>query len=173
MLYCCWLLVGQRYSVGVGSGRKRLNILGAYCPDDHDYLDIRTSKKGDNITGERFVDLLEKIRAKHPHTKKFILYLDNAKYYDKPCVQQWLAQHPEFHLVKLPAYSPNLNLIERLWKFMRKKALQRWHKTFEEMQAAVAEVLDNLGQYKQELDTLMSEEFHILKDEEVPTSQPA
>src|SRR3954465_10782653 len=72
LLYCCWLLVGQRYHVGIGSGRKRLNILGAYCPEDHDYLDIRTTKKGDNITGERFVELLEKIRAKHPNTKKFI-----------------------------------------------------------------------------------------------------
>jgi transposase len=173
LLYCCWLLVGQRYYVGVGSGRKRLNILGAYCPQDHDYLDIRTSKKGDNITGERFVELLEKIRAKHPSTKKFILYLDNAKYYSKPCVKEWLASHPEFHLVNLPAYSPNLNLIERLWKFLRKKALQRWHKTFEEMQTAVADVLDNLGQYKEELSSLMSEKFHILKDEEAPLDQAA
>jgi transposase len=37
LLYSCWLLVGQRFHVGVGNGRKRLNILGAYCPDDHDY----------------------------------------------------------------------------------------------------------------------------------------
>jgi len=173
LLYCCWLLVGQRYHVGIGSGRKRLNILGAYCPEDHDYLDIRTTKKGDNITGERFVELLEKIRAKHPNTKKFILYLDNARYYSKPCVKEWLAKHPEFHLVNVPPYSPNLNLIERLWKFLRKKALQRWHNTFEEMQQAVADVLDNLGRYKQELDTLMSEKFHILKDEEVPIGQAA
>ncbi|HMB04885.1 MAG TPA: hypothetical protein VKP69_14240, partial [Isosphaeraceae bacterium] len=34
LLYSCWLLVGQRFYVGVGDGRKRLNILGAYCPDD-------------------------------------------------------------------------------------------------------------------------------------------
>jgi transposase len=37
LVYCCWLLVGQRLLVGMGSGRKRLNILGAYCPDDHEY----------------------------------------------------------------------------------------------------------------------------------------
>jgi transposase len=173
LLYCCWLLVGQRYHVGIGSGRKRLNILGAYCPADHDYVDIRTTKKGDNITGERFVELLAKLRAKHPQTKKFIVYLDNAKYYTKPCVKEWLANHPEFQLVNVPPYSPNLNLIERLWKLLRKKALQRWHKTFEEMQAAVALVLDNLGRYQGELDTLMSEKFHILKDEEVPLSPAA
>ncbi len=65
----------------------------------------------------------------------------------------------EFHLEPLPAYSPNLNLIERLWKFLRKKALSRWHKTFEAMQAAVSEVLDHLEDYRDELATLMTERF--------------
>jgi transposase len=164
LLYSCWLLVGQRYFVGVGSGRKRLNILGAYSPDDHDYVDLRLTRE--NITGEPFVKLLEAMRAKHPETEKFLVYLDNARYYSKPVVKEWLAAHREFRLVFLPAYSPNLNLIERLWKFLRKKALNRWHRTFEEMQSAVAEVLDHLGSYRGELDTLMTEEFHIVEVEE-------
>jgi hypothetical protein len=61
----------------------------------------------------------------------------------------------------LPAYSPNLNLIERLWKFLRKEALQKWQPSFEEMQRAVAEVLDNLPRYRQQLQTLMTERFHL------------
>jgi transposase len=164
LLYSCWLLVGQRYYVGVGNGRKRLNILGAYCPDDHDYVDLRLTKE--NITGEQFVKLLEALRAKHPDTEKFLLYLDNAKYYSKPVVKEWLAAHREFRLVFLPAYSPNLNLIERLWKFLRKKALNRWHKTFEAMQAAVADVLDHLGNYRDELATLMTERFPLVEVKE-------
>jgi transposase len=164
LLYSCWLLVGQRYYVGVGNGRKRLNILGAYSPDDHDYVDLRLTKE--NITGEQFVKLLEKLRAKHPETEKFLLYLDNARYYSKPVVKEWLAAHREFRLVFLPAYSPNLNLIERLWKFLRKKALNRWHKTFDAMQAAVADVLDHLTNYRDELATLMTEKFPIVEVEE-------
>jgi transposase len=171
LLYCCWLLVGQRHYVGVGSGRKRLNILGAYSPDDHDYVDLRLTKE--NITGEQFIKLLEGLLAKHPDTEKFILYLDNARYYSKPVVKEWLACHRQFHLVFLPAYSPNLNLIERLWKFLRKKALNRWHETFEAMQDAVAEVLDHLDRYRPELDSLMTEEFHILTDEELPLAPAA
>jgi transposase len=163
LLYSCWLLVGQRLYVGVGNGRKRLNILGAYCPDDHDYVDLRLTKE--NITGEQFVKLLEALRAKHPETAKFLLDLDNARYDSKPCVKPWLAAHREFRLVPVPAYSPNLNLIERLWKFLRKKALSRWHVTFEGMQAAVAEVLDRLGDYRDELSTLMTERFAIVEVE--------
>jgi transposase len=164
LLYSCWLLAGQRFYVGVGNGRKRLNILGAYCPDDHDYVDLRLTKE--NITGEQFVQLLEALRAKHPDTGRFLLYLDNARYYSKPCVKEWLARHRQFRLVPLPAYSPNLNLIERLWKFLRKKALNRWLKTFEEMQAAVAGVLDRLGDYRDELSTLMTERFAIVEVEQ-------
>ena len=164
LLYSCWLPVGQRFYVGVGNGRERLNILGAYCPDDHDYVDLRLTKE--NITGEQFVKLLEALRAKHPETAKFLLYLDDARYYSKPCVKQWLAAHREFRPVPVPAYSPNLNLIERLWKFLRKKALSRWHVTFGGMQAAVAEVLDRLGDHRDELSTLMTERFAIVEVEQ-------
>ena len=143
----------------------------AYSPDDHDYVDLRLTKE--NITGEQFVKLLEKLLAKHPEAEEFLLYLDNARYYSKPVVQEFLARHRQFRLVFLPAYSPNLNLIERLWKFLRKKALNRWHRTFDEMQAAVAEVLDHLERYRSELDSLMSEEFPILKDEEMPVCPAA
>jgi transposase len=163
LLDSCWLLTGQRFYVGVGNGRKRLNIVGAYSPDDHDDVDLRLTKE--NITGEQFVKLLEALLAKHPDTERFLLYLDNARYYSKPCVKEWLAAHRQFRLVPLPAYSPNLNLIERLWKFLRKKAFQRWHKTFEEMQGAVAEVLDHLGDSRDELSRLMTERFAIVEVE--------
>jgi transposase len=159
LLYCCWLLVGQRFLVGVGGGRRRLYILGGYCPDDHEYLDIRLTR--DNINGQQFVNFLRLLRARHPQTTKFILYLDNAKYYHAAVVKEWLARHPEFQLKFLPAYSPNLNLIERLWKLLRKKAFTRWHKTFEAMEEAVAEVLDHLENYHDELTTLMTEKFQL------------
>jgi transposase len=166
LVYACWLLVGQRFLAGMGSGRKRLNILGAYCPDDREYLDLRLAR--DNINGEQFVNLLRLLRATHPETERFVLYLDRARYYGSPVVKDWLRRHPEFKLEPLPTYSPNLNLIERLWKFLRRRALSRWHKTFEAMQAAVSEVLDHLSDYWEELDTLMTETFHIVAKPAIP-----
>jgi hypothetical protein len=77
-VYCCWLLVGQRFLAGMGSGRKRLNILGAYCPDDHEYLDYRLTR--DNINGAQFVNFLRLLRSMHPATERFILYVDGARY---------------------------------------------------------------------------------------------
>jgi transposase len=166
LVYACWLLQGQRFLAGMGSGRRRLNILGAYCPMDHEYLDLRLTR--DNINGEQFVNLLRLLRATHPATERFLLYLDRARYYNAPVVKEWLARHPEFQLEPLPTYSPNLNLIERLWKFLRAKALSRWHNTFEAMQEAVADVLDHLQDYHNDLSTLMVEKFHIVPREAIP-----
>jgi transposase len=166
LVYCCWLLLGQRLLVGMGSGRKRLNILGGYCPDDHEYVDYRLTR--DNINGEQFINFMRLLRSLHPETEKFILYVDGAKYYRSAIVKAWLKRHPEFHLSRIPAYSPNVNLIERMWKFLRSKALSRWHKTFADMQAAVSEVLDHLEDYRDELQTLMTEKFHIIDKRDIP-----
>ena len=166
LVYRCWLLVGQRLLVGMGSGRKRLNILGGYCPDDQEYIDYRLTR--DNINGEQFVNFLRVLREAHPEVERFILYVDGARYYDSPVVKEWLRRHPQFLLSAIPAYSPNVNLIERLWKFMRQKALSRWHRTFEDMQAAISEVLDHLGDYREELRTLMTERFHIIDKQDIP-----
>jgi transposase len=168
LVFACWLLVGQRLLKGMGSGRKRLNILGAYCPDDQEYLDLRLTR--DNINGEQVVNLLRFLLATHPEVQRFVLYVDGSRYYDKPVVREWLKRHPQFHLEPLPKYSPNLNLIERLWKFLKQKALSRWHKTFAAMQEAVAQVLDHLGDYREQLASLMAENFHIIPEAEIPVA---
>jgi hypothetical protein len=164
VVFYCWLLPGQRFEVGVGGGRKRLNILGAYCPDDMEYLGRRYTDS--NLNAQGVIELFTLMMAKHPTTKHSRTYLDNARYQHAKMLKGWIARTKEetgvtFDLRHLPAYSPNLNLIERLWKFLRKEALQKWHPTFEGMQQAVADVLDNLPRYRKQLETLMTERFHL------------
>src|SRR5262245_58200338 len=113
----------------MGGGRKRLNILGAYSPQDHEYLGLRVPQG--TISAAQVIELMTEMRQRHPQTKKFILlYLDNARYQHARMVREWVEAHKaqgvEFVLEFLPPYSPNLNLIERLWKFLRKHALQQW-----------------------------------------------
>src|SRR5437763_468549 len=164
VVFYCWLLAGQRFEVGVGGGRKRLNILGAYCPDDMEYLDRRYT--GENLNAQSVIELFTLMMARHPRTKHFRIYLDNTRYQHAKILKEWIDETREakgvtFDLRHLPGYSPNLNLIERLWKFLRKEALQKWHPSFEEMQQAVADVLDNLPRYRKQLETLMTERFHL------------
>jgi transposase len=108
LVYCCWLLLGQRLLVGMGSGRKRLNILGAYCPDDHEYIDYRLTR--DNINGEQFVNFLRLLQSMHPEVERFILYVDGARYYDSPVVKAWLKRHPEFLLLPRQVRSSHIHI---------------------------------------------------------------
>ena len=119
-----------------------------------------------NLNAQSRIELFTLMMARHPETKHFRIYLDNARYHQAVVLKAWIATLQQergvvFDLKHLPAYSPNLNLIERLWKFLRKEALQKWHATLEDMQQAVGDVLDNLGRYEEQLRSLMTEHFHL------------
>ena len=145
-----------RVFIKTSSGRKRFNVLGALNAVT---LQMITVVNDSYINAWSVADLLKKLRDAHPG-EKITVILDNAKY--QSCyVAKSAASMLDIKLLYLPAYSPNLNLIERLWKFLRKEALQKWHPTFEDMQKAVAEVLDNLPRYEDKLKTLMTERFRL------------
>ena len=64
----------------------------------------------------------------------------------------------------LPAYSPNLNPIERLWKLMKKKTMNnKFHKTYKEFKTALEQFFQNINDYKLELSTLINNNFQTLK----------
>jgi transposase len=93
------------------------------------------------------------------------LVLDNARY-QRNAIVEVLAKELGIRLLFLPSYSPNLNLIERLWKFIKRRALYgRYHPTFAEFQAAIQEVLDGLSTtHAEELKTLMTLNFQQFED---------
>jgi transposase len=105
--------------------------------------------------------LIDKIRARHPEAGRILLILDNARYNHARLVSEHIAEtNVELHF--LPAYAPNLNLIERLWRFVRDEVLETYHETFEQFTTAIDNLLDNLDQYADQLATLMTEKFEIL-----------
>ena len=72
------------------------------------------------------------------------------------------AKRLRVELLYLPPYSPNLNLIERFWKFLKRKvARNRYYTTFAEFRAAVQNVLNNIAAYRDELSKLMTERFQL------------
>ncbi len=93
------------------------------------------------------------------------IVLDNARYQRCELVQG-LARQLGIHLLFLPSYSPNLNLIERLWRFVRKQSLNStWFNSFERFQAAIVDCLDNMTtEHKRDAATLFVHQFQQFED---------
>ena len=152
-----WIKRGQTVQLKTNSGRNRLNILGAYSPDDRDLISLEGRESCD---AERVVQLLRKIRAANPG-KRLLIVLDNAPYNHADPVTQ-AAKVLRIQLLYLPTYSPNLNLIERFWKFLKGKvARNQYYATFAEFRTAVQQVLNNIAEYGDELASRMTERFQL------------
>ena len=152
-----WIRRGTTVELKTNSGRNRLNVLGAYSPDDHTLVSIEGTESCD---ADMVCQLLHKLR-KANRGKQVLLVLDNASYQRAKSVQA-LAKRLRIRLLFLPPYSPNLNLIERFWKFLRKKITRNtYYATFADVRAAIQRLVTNIEPYTEELTTLMTENFHL------------
>jgi transposase len=154
-----WSPIGEPHLIPTNSGRQRYNVLGVYCTQTHEHLFILTEE---NINQDTVIELLQQLRAKHPGDGKIYLVLDNASY-NKALRVRAQAQASQIVLKFQPPYSPNLNLIERLWKFMRKKFCKdKYRGTFDEFREKLDAFLANLDQYRTELASLLAENFELV-----------
>ena len=153
-----------RIFVKTSSGRQRFNVLGALNAVS---LQMITVVNDSYINAWSVADLFKKIRELHPF-EKVILILDNAKY-QKCHVVQSAANMLDIQLLYLPPYSPNLNLIERVWKFVRKKSLNcRYYENFDLFKSAIQDCISKFGsEYKEELETLLTWSFQTFPTENV------
>ena len=158
-LCCLWSFT--RIFVRAASGRQRFNVLGAWNAVTRELIAVTNTTV---VNTETMCELLRKI-ADLGLSGPITLVLDNARY-QRNAVVQALAAQLGITLLFLPSYSPNLNLIERLWKFTKRRALYgRYHPTFRDFQAAIQEVLDGLSTtYSQQLASLMTLNFQQFDD---------
>ena len=153
-----WIKKGQDKVVKSNSGRQRININGALNGDTLEVI-IRTD---DTINTQSTLKLFETLEQKHPNAKAIYITLDNAKYYKNGLVYEYL-KTSKIKLLFMPPYSPNLNLIERLWKFMRKTILyNKYYEKFADFKVEVMQFFENIGQYNDKLNTLLTKNFQIL-----------
>src|SRR4030066_1172310 len=111
-----WSVV--RVFIQAPSGRQRFNVLGALNAITHEMVTITNDAY---ITAQSVCELLEKIAALYVGIP-ITIFLDNPRYQKCALVME-KAQRLNIELCFLPTYSPNLNLIERMWKFVKKKCL--------------------------------------------------
>jgi transposase len=153
-----------RLFIKAPAGRKRFNILGALNAVTHDII---------TVTNDTYIDatsvcaLLRKIAASHIGDA-ITLILDNAKYQKCRIVAE-LAQDLKIDLLYLPPYSPNLNLIERLWKYVKKKALySKYYEDFPKFKNAISNCLRDANiQHKSEMKTLFSLKFQRIRKSQI------
>ena len=163
--FLCYLWSFTRIFVRAASGRQRFNVLGAWNAVTRHLIAVTNTTV---VNTETMSELLRKIAALGL-TGAITLVLDNARYQHNAAVKA-LASQLGITLLFLPSYSPNLNLIERLWKFTKRRALYgRYHPKFANFQAAIQEILDGIPTtYAQQLETLMTLNFQQFEDVSLP-----
>lgn len=150
-----------RLFIQAPAGRQRFNVLGALDALSHELVTITNDTY---INAESFCQLLWKVRNLYPDIP-ISLVLDNVPY--QKCKWVWnTAALLEIDLLYLPPYSPNLNLIERLWKFVKKKCLySKYYAKFDLFKQAITDCLAHTHDlYKAELDTLLTLNFQTFDD---------
>jgi transposase len=158
-LCCLWSFT--RIYVRAASGRQRFNVLGAWDAVRRELITVTNTTV---VNTETMCELLRKI-AERGLTGPITLVLDNARYQRNAAVQA-LAAELGITLLYLPSYSPNLNLIERLWKFTKRRALYgRYHPTFQDFRSAIEEVLARLSTvHSERMASLMTLNFQQFDD---------
>ena len=105
---------------------------------------------------------LEELRKDYPSNGTIYVLLDNAKYHHAKLAKN-KAKELGIELIYLPSYSPNLNLIERLWKFLKKKLKKnKYYNTFKKFLNAIYDFFKNIDDYLEELKKLLTLNFEII-----------
>jgi transposase len=148
------------------AGRQRFNVLAALNAISHELITVTNTTY---INALSICDLLRQLAALHLAVP-ITLVLDNARY-QKCHLVQALADTLQIELLYLPPYSPNLNLIERLWKFVKKKCLySTYYAHFTDFKRAISDCLmQTQTTYKKELGTLLTLQFQTFKKSQVMT----
>jgi len=155
MLWCF-----ERLFLKSSSGRRRYNVLGAFSVNGTDLVTLTNEAY---INADTIVALLIKLKHEYPDIP-LTLIMDNARYQRCSKVTEQ-AKVLGIDILFLPPYSPNLNLIERLWKFTKKKCLyNRYHQTFCHFKGAIDDCLDKVKlAFKEQIKTLLNPKFQLFE----------
>lgn len=152
-----WIKRGESKRLKTNSGRQRLNLHGAINAETHEVTLIESK----TIDKYSTIQLLEMLEKKYCVASMIYIILDNARYHYSKEVKAFL-EGKNIRLVFLPAYSPNLNLIERLWKFFKKQVLyNRYYQDVSAFRKACIYFFRNIGDYSKEVTKFMNADFEM------------
>ena len=142
------------------SGRKRYNVLGAL---NFVSKKVTTVTNATYITATEICDLLGKVAIEYAGKPVYIV-LDNARY-QKCAIVAELATQLGINLVYIPPYSPNLNLIERLWKHVKSKLRTKYYDNFNAFQEKIDSIVSSTDKVdKAIINRLIGEKVQFFDD---------
>lgn len=159
-----WIYVGERQEVASNTGRERVNLNGAIAlPTEKDDAFRLIVEEEPTVNDEAMIRLIEQIKEQQPRGKIYLIE-DNARYNHSYLMQAYIEQEERVEIMFLPAYSPNLNLIERLWKFYYEKVVQhQYYQTIQEFRGATHTFFTCLTQtFEEELQSRITDNFQII-----------
>lgn len=128
-----WIKKGVRKEIPANTGRARINLSGVVDVITHKVL----VQEDDMLNAEATIRFFRKLEDAYPTKSKIHLFCDNARYYRNKSVTEHL-KTSRIRLHFLPPYSPNLNPIERLWKWMKECVLYNtYYEDFEDFKSAI------------------------------------
>lgn len=157
MPFCGWIYKGVTRTIKTNTGRGRLNVNGAVNLEE---MDI-TVLAEETINRYAMMRLILALEEKQPAGEIYLI-VDNASYNHSYELALFVQDHPRVHLIFLPPYSPNLNIIERLWKFFHEKHRDTYFEKFKEFEKAVLFFFENIHQYDEELKQRLTDSFQTL-----------
>lgn len=156
-----WIEKGTQRWIQSNTARQRVNINGVYNPFDQKII----TQQDSTINAEVTKKLLQKVSDQNPQFDKIYIISDNARYNKCKDVQAFLATQPKIQMVYLPPYSPNLNLIERVWKFMHEKVIHlNYFDTFSTFKKSISTFFDDFEQHKEELKSRITFKFQTFEN---------
>lgn len=154
-----WILKGKEQQIATNTGRQRVNVNGALNAET---LEVFTWID-QTINAQSTTALFATLEQNHQDAEHIYVILDNAGYNRNNLVTHYVNNSKIVPLF-LPPYSPNLNLIERLWRFFKKKVSNnRYYEKFRDFRQAVLTFFKRIQDYESELDSLLVDNFQIVK----------
>lgn len=159
--FVCMVWSICRIFLKTAAGRNRINVLGTV---DAVTKEVITHINTTYITAETIVEFLQQLKI-HYNEKPIVIIMDNARYQHCQLVME-KAKELNVEILFLPPYSPNLNIIERLWKFTKKKVLYgKFYESPELFHNAIRGFFEQINQkYTSELEMLLTLKFQIINE---------
>lgn len=99
------------------SRKERVTGFGSVNPQTGQLV-VNFAQRGNTVS---FKKHLKTILRTYKDKRKIIVYVDNVRYHHAKALRHFLDAHTELEIRYLPAYSPDLNPVERVWWYMRKR----------------------------------------------------